>query len=106
MISETQLLPADAVSLWRRRNDAERRVREAIDRTAGLTVFGTGFDFSGDGGGEFFVTLTAADEAAKQAATDLLNGSSGLDKIEWDHGWRRFKLGDWMIRLYPERGAD
>ena len=53
--------------------------------------------------GEFFVTLTAASASARDEASRLLNGCSGLSEEEWERGWRRLDLGDWMIRVYPER---
>lgn len=91
-------------SVWRRRNHAERVVREAISAEPGLHVFGTGVE-GREHAGEVFVTLTAADDAARQAVPQLLNGSLGLREDDLTRGWRRLELGDWMIRVYPERGA-
>lgn len=93
-----------AQAMWRRRNDAERRIRQAISAQSGLAVFGTGVEGKGRRA-ELFVTLTAADEAARDAAPGLLSGRCGLDESGWSRGWRRLQLGDWMIRLYPERSA-
>lgn len=91
-------------TLWRRRNDAERSVRSAIARQPGLKIFGVGMEGRPGSRGEFFVTLTATDESARRSAQQLLNGCSGLSSQDWTSGWRRLQLGDWMIRVYPERG--
>jgi hypothetical protein len=91
-------------SLWQRCNDAERKVRRAIGAEPGLNIFGTGVETEdARRGRELFVTLTAANEVARVSAPNLLNGYSGLDKSGWSAGWRRLQLGDWMIRVYPER---
>lgn len=44
--------------------------------------------------------ITAQDESAKDSARKLLAGSFCAD---WDAGWRPLKLGDFLLRLYPER---
>jgi hypothetical protein len=44
--------------------------------------------------------ITAQDESAKEAARELLAGSFCAD---WDAGWRPLQLGDFLLRLYPER---
>jgi hypothetical protein len=91
-------------SLWQRCNDAELKVRRAIGAEPGLSIFGTGVETgAARGGKELFVTLTAANEAARISAPNLLDGYSGLDKSDWADGWRRLQLGDWIIRVYPER---
>lgn len=94
-----------ARSLWRRRNDAERNIRQAIGTEPGLSIFGIGLDRGNGRAGEVFVTLTAANDTARQAAPRLLNGNLGLEADDWAGGWSRLELGDWMIRVYPERRA-
>lgn len=106
MSVDTRVLASTGRSIWRRRNDAEHLIREAIKASPGLSVFGTGFDVDHEGrAGEVFVTLTAANEAAKRAADERLNRSLGFGYSVWAAGWRRLQLGDWMIRVYPERCA-
>lgn len=105
MSVESADVPA-SVGLWRRRNLAEMKIRQAIQNQPGLSIFGIGLDRSRGSGGEFFVTLTAADFEARQKAPRLLGKYSGLSKADWSRGWRRLDLGDWMIRVYPEHSQD
>lgn len=86
------------MSLWNRRERADEVVRMSIGSDERLNVFGVGFT-SPDEGREAFVTITARDEAAREAARDLL---ADVAVADWD-AWRRLQLGDWMLRVYPER---
>jgi hypothetical protein len=92
----------DAFAMWRRRNEVELYVRRAIEGQPGLRIFGIGLDRKAGADGEFFVTLTATSSARKQASR-LLRNCSGLSEQDWMVGWRQLDLGDWMIRIYPER---
>jgi hypothetical protein len=84
---------------WRRRNRAEFNIRESIAGDRRLRVFASGFA-PGRDELEVVVMITAEDEAAKDAARDLLGETVQAD---WELGWRSLQLGDYLLRLYPER---
>jgi hypothetical protein len=84
---------------WRRRNWADLAVRDSIAVDKRLRVFASGFEPRPERP-EVVVMITAQDESAKDSARKLLAGSFCAD---WDAGWRPLKLGDFLLRLYPER---
>jgi hypothetical protein len=84
---------------WRRRNWADSTVRDSIAVDKRLRVFASGFEPRSERP-EVVVMITAQDESAKDAARELLAGSFCAD---WDTGWRPLQLGDFLLRLYPER---
>jgi len=83
---------------WRRRNWADLTVRSFIAADKRLRVFASGFEQRSEWP-EVVVMITAQDESAKDAARELLAGSFSAD---WDAGWRPLRLGDFLLRLYPE----
>jgi hypothetical protein len=99
-----QLKPQAGVghSLWQRRNFVEDKVREVMGDDPRLKIFGVGLDRNG-GVGEVFVTITAADEEAREHATTLIARVTHTDPSSVVQTWSRFQLGDWMTRIYPER---
>jgi len=44
--------------------------------------------------------ITASEAGAKDAARGLLWDVVSAD---WDSGWRSLELGDYLLRLYPDR---
>ncbi|MEA2354919.1 MAG: hypothetical protein QOD61_1048 [Solirubrobacteraceae bacterium] len=44
--------------------------------------------------------ITASEDGAKDAARRLLGNVVNAD---WDSGWRPLQLGDYLLRLYPDR---
>jgi hypothetical protein len=74
-------------------------VRDSIAVDKRLRVFASGFEPRSERP-EVVVMITAQDESAKDAARELLAGSFCAD---WDAGWRPLQLGDFLLRLYPER---
>lgn len=84
---------------WRRRNWADMIVRDSISADKRLRVFASGFEPRSERP-EVVVMITAQDESAKDAARELL---AGLFCADWDAGWRPLQLGDFLLRLYPER---
>ncbi len=86
-------------SAWRRRNNAELRIRDSISADARLNVFASGFE-PGESSPEVVVMITASDDGAKDATQRLL---CDLVSADWDSGWRSLELGDYLLRLYPDR---
>jgi hypothetical protein len=76
-------------------------VRDSIAVDERLRVFASGFEPRSECP-EVVVMITAQDESAKNAARELLAGSFSAD---WDDGWRPLQLGDYLLRLYPERSS-
>lgn len=91
--------PKYQASAWRRRNHAELRIRDSISADARLSVFASGFE-PGESSPEVVVMITASEDGAKDAARRLL---SDLASADWDSGWRSLQLGDYLLRLYPDR---
>ena len=90
--------PKHQVSAWRRRNQAELCIRDSIAVDGRLNVFASGFQ-PGESP-EVVVMITASDDGAKDVARRLLGD---LVNADWDSGWRSLQLGDYLLRLYPDR---
>jgi hypothetical protein len=86
-------------SAWRRRNQGELRIRNSISADARLSIFASGFE-PGDESPTVVVMITASEDGAKDAARRLLGNVVNAD---WDSGWRPLQLGDYLLRLYPDR---
>ena len=91
--------PNRRVSAWRRRNQAELHIRDSISADTRLSVFASGFE-PGNGSPEVVVMITASEDGAKDAARCLL---ADVVTADWDSGWRSLQLGDYLLRLYPNR---
>lgn len=88
--------------LHRRRNAAERRVRDAVAGVPDVYVDRASWRVNGNGP-EIFVAIVARTEEARQRARDALAPVAGLTPDQWASGWIALDLGDAMIRLFPER---
>ena len=64
-------------------------------------MFASGFE-PGDESPEVVVMITASEDEAKDAARRLLGD---LVTADWDSGWRALQLGDYLLRIYPDRRA-
>jgi hypothetical protein len=89
-------------SAWRRRNQAELCIRNSISADARLSIFASGFE-PGDEFPTVVVMITASEEGAKDVARRLLGDVVSAD---WDRGWRSLQLGDYLLRLYPDRSEE
>jgi hypothetical protein len=86
-------------SAWRRRNHAELRIRDSIAADGRISVFASGFE-PGQTSPVVVVMITARGDGAKDAARRLLGD---LVSADWDRGWRPLQLGDYLLRVYPDR---